>query len=922
MKRIFQILILVLILVISSACLIACNDDTDYTEIETSDMAFENGQFKVSVSHDVSSFDLVSKFSTSDKAWFDIGKDESFAEVLLSDAPVSLVSGNNLFYVKIMDGKHETVYKFNIYRKKMCTVQFQPNGGSAVPSITIEEGNTIESPNSMKLGYSLSWDYDFSNPITDNITINAQWTPCNYGIIIDAEGTELHQQKVDVTFGNTFSLGTPAKTGYEFKGWLFNGSSFDVTEAYKYANDITLVADFQPTEYTISYIIESGVTNPNAGIVTFTIESSITLQDAEWKNNEKRFIGWYTTNTYEDGSEITEITGRTGALKLYARFEDVIFTPKVNLYVDGVLVDTIELTYKSPYSISYIPTVDQYHKFVGWKNEDVSVEATGSSWPYKIDIDLVADISSREYEIEYNLSGGTNNPENPNTFSLDSDVDLLDPTFGSHEFLGWYTTKTFEDGTKIETITASMAGQPVTLYAKWLYRSNVTFDANGGKCDIENSLYTDGESYELPTPTRDKYDFGGWYLDGEKLEQKGIWTYNTDKTLVANWIPVPYAITYVLNGGIQNDSNPKGYDVTAGIIALYAPNWENGIKSFDGWYLEPTFENKIEEIDSTLYEGITLFAKWNEIKITINYDSNGGQVSSATGTVVLGSNYSLLEPQRPGFTFEGWYNGADLVDLTGVWMTNTTSVTLVAKWKIVSYKIDYNLDGGSADGLVTEYNIESQDIVLPTPTKDGYTFIGWYTNGGGISQNVTIMSGSFGDKSYEAKWFKTQDDNGFVYELRDGIMVVVDFNKTIDTTLNYVPDIYVPEYYYGYKVTSIGNRAFAKYGSVFASAGQLDGDGNIVHYYRDGNPNTGGFTKIYLPTSIEHIGAYAFEGCSGIKVQLYSPSGGYANYITWDAGVTYEAGNIPARDCIWGFRPALGWSRYSLANIPEGYDKK
>ena len=246
---------------------------------------------------------------------------------------------------------------------------------------------------------------------------------------------------------------------------------------------------------------------------------------------------------------------------------------------------------------------------------------------------------------------------------------------------------------------------------------------------------------------------------------------------------------------------------------------------------------------------------------------------------------------------------------------------MVARWEIISYNINYNLNGGTAEGLLYTYNINSENIILPIPTLEGHTFIGWYTNGGGVSQNVTITTGSFGDKSYEAKWFKTKDDNGFVYELRDGIMVIVDFEKELDTTKTYVPDIYVPEYYYGYKVTSIGNRAFSKFGAVFSVSGQLDEDGKITHYYRDGDPTSGGFTKIYLPTSIEHIGAYAFEGCNGIKVQIYSPNGGYANYITWDEGVTFEVGNIPARDCIWGFRPALGWSRYSLAQIPEGYDK-
>ena len=925
MKRTFQILALVFVLVLASLCIIACNDETDYTEIETKDLAFENGQFKTSVSHDTESYDLISKFIVSDKAWFVIGKDEGFAEILPNDI-LSLADGDNIFYVKIMDGKHETIYKFNIYRKKMCTINFETNGGSAVSPITIIEGNTIEAPNSLKLGYTLSWDYDFSRPVTDSITINANWTPCNYKISIDAEGTEMHEQRVSVTFGSKYDIEIPVKAGYEFKGWLYNNTNFDTTEEYKYASDINLVASFQPKQYTIAYVLEQGVVNPNASLLTYTIESNIALEDAIWKNDEKRFVGWYTTQTYEENSKITNISNKIGALKLYAKFEDVEFVTNVDLYVENVLIESIELTYKAPYTITYAPQVDEFHRFDGWTSENGLVASVGASWPFKTDIRLDAIITNREYEIEYVLFGGTNNSENPVSFSIDSDIDLLAPTHGNYEFLGWYLSDKFE-GDKVEKITSSMAGEPLTLYAKWLKKTNVILDKNQGVCDLTSILISDGGSYELPIPTREKFIFGGWYSNDDKFELIGTWNHNADViTLVANWIPVPYAVTYVLNGEnpddvTQNELNPNGYDVTSGKVALYAPSWKNGIKSFGGWYLEPTFDTKIEEIDSTLYEGLTLFAKWDEIRVTINYDTDNGQISSNIGYVVLGSNYILLEPQKPGYTFKGWYYGESLIELNGVWEINAESVNLVARWEIISYNINYNLNGGTAEGLLHTYNINSENIILPIPTLEGHTFIGWYTNGGGISQNVTITTGSFGDKSYEAKWFKTKDDNGFVYELRDGIMVIVDFEKELDTTKKYVPDIYVPEYYYGYKVTSIGNRAFSKFGAVFSVSGQLNEDGKITHYYRDGDPTSGGFTKIYLPTSIEHIGAYAFEGCNGIKVQIYSPNGGYANYITWDEGVTFEVGNIPARDCIWGFRPALGWSRYSLAQIPEGYDK-
>jgi hypothetical protein len=80
------------------------------------------------------------------------------------------------------------------------------------------------------------------------------------------------------------------------------------------------------------------------------------------------------------------------------------------------------------------------------------------------------------------------------------------------------------------------------------------------------------------------------------------------------------------------------------------------------------------------------------------------------------------------------------------------------------------------------------------------------------------------------------------------------------------------------------------------------------------------YVIISVPTTVKKVGAGAFEGCNGIKVQLYDPNETYADYKTWDTLVTWESGNRSARDCIWGFRPAIGWTRYSKVTIPAGYD--
>ena len=85
------------------------------------------------------------------------------------------------------------------------------------------------------------------------------------------------------------------------------------------------------------------------------------------------------------------------------------------------------------------------------------------------------------------------------------------------------------------------------------------------------------------------------------------------------------------------------------------------------------------------------------------------------------------------------------------------------------YSITYNLDGGSISGQPTSYNIETATFTLPTPTKEGYTFEGWYEasdfSGSAITQ---IDAGSTGNKTFYAKW--TPINYTITYNLNGGTL--------------------------------------------------------------------------------------------------------------------------------------------------------
>jgi len=80
-------------------------------------------------------------------------------------------------------------------------------------------------------------------------------------------------------------------------------------------------------------------------------------------------------------------------------------------------------------------------------------------------------------------------------------------------------------------------------------------------------------------------------------------------------------------------------------------------------------------------------------------------------------------------------------------------ITLYAKWNIITYNINYEL----ADGLnhlsnPSSYTIETNTIILSAPTKEGYTFEGWYSDSNFTNYVSEITIGSIGNLTLYAKW--------------------------------------------------------------------------------------------------------------------------------------------------------------------------
>ena len=293
----------------------------------------------------------------------------------------------------------------------------------------------------------------------------------------------------------------------------------------------------------------------------------------------------------------------------------------------------------------------------------------------------------------------------------------------------------------------------LTLTADKLY--TVTMDTAGGD-PIRPIQYTvESEAFQLPTPVRTGYIFLGWTGEGITEPQKTMEIpqgSTGDRTYTANWQVIEYTIITLLEGGNAGTSEVYFYTVDDE-VALPTPT-RNGYE-FVGWTGEdittPQTSVKIPK-GSTGDKAYT--ANWQVIEYTITLDTNGGPVVSPIKYTVE-DLFTLPYILRPGYEFAGWtLDGSGMLPFTPliIYPGTTGDLHYKAEWRLAEYTITMDLDGGSGQEKVV-YTITDEDFELPTPTRNGYEFVGWTGEGITTPQtSVKIPKGSTGNKAYTANW--------------------------------------------------------------------------------------------------------------------------------------------------------------------------
>ena len=154
--------------------------------------------------------------------------------------------------------------------------------------------------------------------------------------------------------------------------------------------------------------------------------------------------------------------------------------------------------------------------------------------------------------------------------------------------------------------------------------------------------------------------------------------------------------------------------------------------------------------------------------------STSGSSATASISAAYGSTITYTATAGTGYTFEGFstsnsttlpatkYVSGKTATASGYGSTNNT--TYYAYFKLNQYTITYNLNGGSGTMTPTTYTIETATFNLPTPTKAGCTFEGWYTTSDFSGSKVTqITTGTTGNKTFYAKWTANANTHNITY---------------------------------------------------------------------------------------------------------------------------------------------------------------
>lgn len=576
-------------------------------------------------------------------------------------------------------------------------------------------------------------------------------------------GAEENIEAMTVAKGGALGkqLPTPRKSGYTFEGWYKDQdcTGDEVTCETTFDAKTTLYAKWTATnptpdtgnQVTVKFDANGGTVAPSS----MTIEKGDTLSSRlpTPGRDGYTFEGWYK-NKDCTGDKVTDETSFGEEITLYANWTKNKTEPSVTVTfnANGGTVEPSSRTVGEGGTISLPTPTKPGFTFGGWYvSETFSGAPVNESDTYSADTILYAKWTEVTVTFDFQIEG-----KEPVKMTADADGKLSEefPTVDNPGYLleGWYRNP---DCSGDKVTKEGPFTEPTTLYAKWTAKPGyiVTFNFNGAESSV-NSYTTDnfGKLGNLPKPEWDGCNFLGWYIGKTKVDVNHIYTENT--TLVAKWSRDVHRIEVAIKGpGI---SAPEGFlddiEIDPGVarIEVVAAPQENEalkealkrqIRDLDKKHvLQFDLSVETQDVDGTKIGNLHRVRK----PICFTFENVPGD-----DIQVFRLHGGALEELHPSDSNAEGYGYSD--GTLTIFANQFSPYAIISN--TVAVKIDFDPMGGTVNPktMTTGTDGKLKDT-LPTPTRTGYTFDGWYFDEKYTGKKIAQGETFFRDCTVYAKW--------------------------------------------------------------------------------------------------------------------------------------------------------------------------
>ena len=313
-------------------------------------------------------------------------------------------------------------------------------------------------------------------------------------------------------------------------------------------------------------------------------------------------------------------------------------------------------------------------------------------------------------KITFETYDGT--PLNPIYHIIGTTLDRPEPpTLDNYAFIGWFKDSALTDPWNFET---DIVTEDMTLYASYTKEYHeVTLITNDN--ELETIIVKNGETYTLPSPSLEGYNFIGWTTDQENQNPYVMSPVYNNLTLYAHFEEIIY---YDINLYIDEELI-ETHSVEAD--TNYQPSlFEKTGHVFDGWYTDDTYTTTYDPTQA-IESNKNIYAKFDPIiyNVTLMVDDEIYQIIETP----YNQTANLPTPIKENHHFIGWYYTTSYINSYDD-APIIENITLYARFEVQAYQVTFVI----GDSTQTKWQSVNEEFIPFTPSKDGFTFLGWYYN--------------------------------------------------------------------------------------------------------------------------------------------------------------------------------------------------